>query len=550
MERDVSYSQRTLSPGCVGSGYTTIQSAVNAAVNDDVIEVCAGTYTERVTITGKRLTLRSLSGAASTTINAAGLGKALNITGGADVIVDGFTFLNGSTTGTGANVSCNTSDLELRNSVLQAGVANKGGGLGATECVGVVEGNTFDTNSSTATGGGVYVKGNLLLTQNNTIVGNHAATSGGGLYLSGSSDLVDNTFDGNDADVYGGAAFVTVGFGDILGNTVVSNYADNDGGGIYVDQGAPLVDGNTFDYNSSGDEGGGLRVKVSEATITNNTFTGNFANWRGGGLKVSHDEVVMTGNTYIDNDANSYGGGAFLFESASVVTHETFVGNDADYGGALGIEAGWGNVLVEDCTFESSHTSYKGGLIFINLPTKTTTLRRVSIVGGKATYGGGIYAQTSKISFENVVLEDNEATTSGGGIYLDGVSGKIRNTVIYDNTSPAGSALYVVNGVAGLNVTNTAFFQNLTSEALNVASGVVPTVKYNDFNSNFADFAGMASVIGVNGNISTAPLFVDPVGGDFTLQVGSPLINTGDPAVLDVNGTRSDIGRFGGPLGF
>lgn len=549
-ERDVTYSQRTLSPGCVGSGYVTIQSAINAAVNDDVIEICAGTYNERLTITGKRLTLRSLSGAALTTIDAGGTGRGLNITGGADVIVDGLTFRNGSTTGSGANLSCTTSDLELRNSVLTAGVANKGGGVSSTDCIGTIEDNTVEANSATLYGGGVYVKGNAMLVQRNWIIGNHTDSTGGGLYLSGSSDLVDNTFEGNDANLYGGGAFVTLGYGDILGNTVVGNSSVNDGGGIYVDRGKPLVDGNTFDYNTSGDEGGGLRVKVSEAVISYNTFTGNFANWRGGGLKVSHDEVTMTGNTYIDNDAGSYGGGSYLYESASVITHEDYVGNDAEYGGSMGIEAGWGNVLVEDCTFESSHTSYKGGVLFIKLPTRTTTLRRVGITGGKATYGGAIYAETSVISFENLVLDDNLATTSGGAVYLDGVSGKVRNSVIYDNTAPAGSGIQIVNGVAGLSVSNDVLYQNLTSAALSVASGTVPTVKYSDFNGNTADFSGMASVIGATGNIATAPMFVDPVNGDFALQVGSPLVNTGDPALLDPNGTRSDIGRFGGPKAF
>lgn len=37
--------------------YPTIQSAVDAAVNGDTIEVSAGTYTENVIITGKSISL-------------------------------------------------------------------------------------------------------------------------------------------------------------------------------------------------------------------------------------------------------------------------------------------------------------------------------------------------------------------------------------------------------------------------------------------------------------------------------------------------------------
>ena len=36
---------------------------------------------------------------------------------------------------------------------------------------------------------------------------------------------------------------------------------------------------------------------------------------------------------------------------------------------------------------------------------------------------------------------------------------------------------------------------------------------------------------------------------DFHLQMFSPLIDKGDPNVLDKDGSRSDIGLFGGPFG-
>ena len=36
---------------------------------------------------------------------------------------------------------------------------------------------------------------------------------------------------------------------------------------------------------------------------------------------------------------------------------------------------------------------------------------------------------------------------------------------------------------------------------------------------------------------------------DFHLQMFSPLIDRGDPNILDKDGTRSDIGLYGGPFG-
>ena len=43
-------------------------------------------------------------------------------------------------------------------------------------------------------------------------------------------------------------------------------------------------------------------------------------------------------------------------------------------------------------------------------------------------------------------------------------------------------------------------------------------------------------------------MFVDDT-SDFHLQMFSPLIDAGDPNILDVDGSRSDIGIYGGLLG-
>lgn len=53
---------------------------------------------------------------------------------------------------------------------------------------------------------------------------------------------------------------------------------------------------------------------------------------------------------------------------------------------------------------------------------------------------------------------------------------------------------------------------------------------------------------GVN-NIVVDPLFVNPVTLDFHLLPGSPAINAGDPGIFNTDGTRSDMGAYGGMQG-
>ena len=50
-------------------------------------------------------------------------------------------------------------------------------------------------------------------------------------------------------------------------------------------------------------------------------------------------------------------------------------------------------------------------------------------------------------------------------------------------------------------------------------------------------------------NLEVNPMLVNADSLDFHLQKYSPLIDAGDPTILDKDGTRSDIGFYGGPFG-
>lgn len=75
-------------------------------------------------------------------------------------------------------------------------------------------------------------------------------------------------------------------------------------------------------------------------------------------------------------------------------------------------------------------------------------------------------------------------------------------------------------------------------------SGSTYTFEYSDVydcqNGNYVN------VIPGTGCISANPQYVNP-GTDFHLSSGSPCINSGDPAIDDEDGSRSDMGAYGGP---
>jgi hypothetical protein len=79
---------------CNDPGYPTIQSAVNAAISGDVVNVCPGTYRENIVIGTSDVTVISTDGPAVTTVRAAAVNvDTFRIAYVQGVTIDGFTIV-------------------------------------------------------------------------------------------------------------------------------------------------------------------------------------------------------------------------------------------------------------------------------------------------------------------------------------------------------------------------------------------------------------------------------------------------------------------------
>jgi parallel beta-helix repeat protein len=168
-------------------------------------------------------------------------------------------------------------------------------------------------------------------------------------------------------------------------------------------------------------------------------------------------------------------------------------------------------------------------------------------------------SSSSPIISKNLFVECDE------GISMQSNCGPIiRNNLMIVNSVPIVSTWYdsptIVNNTA---ITKTSFsfsfalalsvkienniFVALDSTALSYYPPYSPrseVIEYNDFwNANH-----LQTNIPVM-NLFSDPLFVNPDLLDYRLQFSSPCINAGnpDPAYNDVDGTRNDMGAFGGP---
>jgi hypothetical protein len=364
-------SARTLEPGCAGSPYTSIQQALDDARDGDVIEVCAGTYPERLTVEGKALTLRSREGAEKTVVDAQQLGVALSVSGGAALTVDGLTLRGGTDPGNGGNLYCSFSTLWLEGSRLEGGSAVTGGGLGATSCDGHVVGNTFEGNEAWS-GGAAWVYGDELAFEENVFVSNHADGAGGAIYLYGSSPVTGNLFEGNDAALSAGALYVDQGAGEVRGNTFRDNLSGGDGGALYLFAGTPQVLTNRFVSNRAGARGGALAALDSEIEVANSLLRGNVAD-EGGALSLQgvtgtlrqlvmlRNEAATGSALAADGDVELFNsvlgwnrGGAVLSGEVGAHHNDSFRNEGEELAGNLSVPPGFASLTQGDYTLDAT----------------------------------------------------------------------------------------------------------------------------------------------------------------------------------------------------
>ena len=281
--------------GSASSPYKTIQAAVNAASNGDVIKVAKGTYSEAVKIEQKKVQL--LGGfAGSGNFNTADPKTNVTVIKGTNgapciyVYID--QVISGSLTISGFTICDGQRGIELVD----------GWPVGKLSSV-MIENNIIEKCGSTDhNGGGIGLQGDKVTIRNNTIRNNKAGRGAG---IGRTGDLSD---------------FL------IADNLIEKNTGyEGHGGGVSVD-GTGTVSGNIFDGN------------VVDESLT----------WGYGGaiLITNYDTtkvVTLSHNVYRNNRALLNGGAVFVDEAAKVrMDHDLFYNNTCrESGSAVYVDEDW-----------------------------------------------------------------------------------------------------------------------------------------------------------------------------------------------------------------
>lgn len=235
----------------------------------------------------------------------------------------------------------------------------------------------------------------------------------------------------------------------------------------------------------------------------------------GGGIFCRSSSPTID-NCIIEGNSAKFGGAIAVFNSNPTIRHCKIISNLANSTGG-GIWYRYGSLTVRCCIISDNVASHRGGVDSLQ---DGITLINSIITSNSASYGsGGIRCAGDMAVITNCTFCDNSAENWGGGIWCQGSSATIQNCIVWNNTAPTDPGLG--------------------------SSTMYPSV----INVLYSDVQGGYSG---QGNINSNPDFANPAGDDYHLSVGSPCIDSGDPAYsigpgeTDIDGhVRVLYGRVG-----
>ncbi|MDG2055598.1 MAG: right-handed parallel beta-helix repeat-containing protein [Phycisphaerales bacterium] len=339
---------------CPSPRYWTIQSAIDASSDGDVIEIAAGNYFPLavITIFNKTITIRGETDAS---------GQPLTVISGWDVAPAEEFFSEGGVIHCSGIVGA---DTVLENLIIRDGDAHRGGGM---YCMaGPTLRNCHFINNQGASGGGVYFSDwgmySTPVFENCTFVDNRAMSldgyggAGGAVLLSGEDGngptFYECQFTGNTAEHQGGGVWIGRSEGTFKSCLFSDNEAGESGGGLwyYGTVWQPVLVMHCVFERNTASQGGGIFAKSGINGIFlyvhDSDVNLNRAMLEGGGMYISHYEedlghifahvIDIELSRFVENEAGTTGGGIHCDNYASPTIKQcTIKKNTAMAGGGL-----------------------------------------------------------------------------------------------------------------------------------------------------------------------------------------------------------------------
>jgi predicted outer membrane repeat protein len=469
----------------VPSQFATIQAAIDAAVDGDVVLVASGSYNERLDMKGKAITLRGVNGYTQTILDPLGAAGTLLVAQTGEThatVIDGFSFRNST-----GGVRVVSAALTIQNCRFLGNTAAQGPALWMQTGDLVIENTQFVSNVASDRGGSIYCKEDSVLRLNNCVFNGNKSTGtrGGAIYAESTTVDFDGTqFTSNREEAgdesYGGAIYLLScgGTMDNCGfnsNTAASSLKSY-GGSLYLDASSPRLEGCMFsgcwvytnrggNNSESGAYGGSVyMVNGSAPWFSQCHWTGAKAESTGafgggtyagtlpstlkaqGGALHGRDScnAKFVGCTFTGAIARTEGSGSSTYGSNFPVLC-------LSYGGAAWFKRC--NPQFEDCVFLQCRSedaasgsiaaaaSHAGAIWTEDLASPTVL--RTHFTNNTSRYGGAMFMTGQSSPFiSDCSYIGNNGTTQGGAMYSEHSIPNFAGTLFQNNTSPSGSVAY------------------------------------------------------------------------------------------------------------
>lgn len=325
--------------------------------------------------------------------------------------------------------------------------------------------------------------------------------------------------------------------------------------------------------------GGALNLQAADLVLRDSTFLGRADASEGGAIYASGNGSIIeiadtvfdmggVGATHNGGVLHSFGanvscigcvvegakaggaGGAFYIDGGSLTLEGgRFEGGSAGDGGAIYLQDA--GLSIEGTAFLWNSATVNGGALQIDRPTSLDVVQ-VHFCGNDAVAGGAIYGEAStSLTLRNSTFVENTGT-SGGALYLTGSGGwTLQNLSVLGSSGGTSGAVRVDD--TAITVRNTLIAWS-TGAGLGRSGAAAPTIEYSAFFSNAGGHLDNAT-LGVGNLVDEEPRLVnftrngDCGDDDLWPTPYSPLIDRGHPdsAFDDPDGSRNDIGAYGGP---
>lgn len=463
----------------VPSQYGTIQSAINASTNGDVVNIANGVYRENIQVSGKYITIQGNPDRQSTVLAGNGGKTPLMIqnvpyAAGASMVVTGLKITGGSAPdGQGGGITvANNADPKIYNNTIEnnRSISHGGGILVFNNSNPLIKDNIIRKNSATYFGGGIFV----VKDSAPTIVGNqitenvvsggqitNGGSSGGGIYLEDEPSrpssttnpvIANNVINDNSAEFAGGGIMLRVGVNALIEKNTINNNDASYGGGIHVEtEGAsPKIHSNTIAGNIASSKaqfggsgfGGGISVYASSRpAIDDNAIYGNMSTNGGAGIVLAeHSSSSIQRNSIYSNAVTGsgfvQGGGLYISGATADMKNNSMYDNSAYLGGAI---AAIGSNAVLNASYntiaynQAAHTQGGGG-VFVNNNQGTRVTLKNNILTDNGKYQ--VFEQYSNgSSAPRSLLSSNIITNTGSGLYFNYSTNGVNNATTLNNSS-------------------------------------------------------------------------------------------------------------------